>query len=131
MNEVMLEDYQSGLLSDWSFERVYEEESIYYRIRSVRTGLYLVPQRESRHSYYLSLSELEESYEYSFSLWRVVKNRNGSFSIVNRKLKMALSYSEHSFSHLVLKPFEHLSCQCFFFYNWNQCMNKMLGEREE
>ena len=120
---VRLSKYQNRKGEEWSLEKYTYEKKEYYRIKNTFTGKYLAinPVTGQTVTYTITLVSSHEVRRSMRGSWRIVRNRNGSFSMINVQSNLSLSYSEKSRTKLTLRSFASLPSQHFYFYDCALC----------
>ena len=129
VKSVHLRKYGNRRGEEWSLEKYTYEKKEYYRIKNTFTGKYLAinPVTGQTVSYTVTLVSSHEVRRSMRASWRIVRNRNGSFSMISVQNNLSLSYSEKSKTKLVLRSYASLPSQHFYFYDCALCRRKMLG----
>ena len=126
---VYLSKYSNNRYEEWSLEKYTHQTQEYYRIKNVSTGYYLAIHPITGHAvgYSVTLISSQEVKKTTRSSWKIVRHRNGSYSMISVQHNLSLSYSEKSESKLILRPYASLPCQNFYFYDCALCRRRMLG----
>lgn len=130
LQQIMFHQYSNSPFSEWRFESYTRESQVYYRIRNVYTGMFLAidPYTGASVGYRLILTTEERLVQSVRASWEVVRNRNGSFSIVSLYERLSITFSYEVRSRLELQVFAGLPSQHFFFYDFDTCRRRALGQ---
>lgn len=123
---VVISEYENTKDSEWSFEKITETEVVQYRIRHVVTGQYLVIAPNGQGFILTLRKETKKNYSRE-SLWEMVRQKNGSYSFVSVRKKLAITRSNKDITEVTMTPYLARPCQCFYLYDWNKCRNRYLG----
>ena len=113
INQIMFHQYNNSLYSEWKFESFHRESRMFYRIKNVITGLYLAidPLSGASVGYRLILTEEHQVVHSHRSSWEVVRNRNGSFSMISVYKRLSITYSYEIKTRLDLQVYANLPSQ--------------------
>ena len=127
--KVYLRKYKNNNGEEWSLEKFTYEKNEYFRIKNTFTGEYLAihPCTGAVVGYRITMVSEYEAKRSEKAAWKIVRNRNGSFSMINVVQNLSLSYSEKSSNKVTLKTFAHLPSQHFYFYDCKKCRKKLIG----
>lgn len=127
--KVHLRKYRNYKGEEWSLEKFVHEQTEYYRIRNSFTGQYLAidPYSGAVVGYRITMVSEFEAKRSKRASWKIIRNRNGSFSMVNVERNLSLTYSEKSKTKVTLQVFSYLPSQCFYLHDCRKCRRKLIG----